>query len=218
MSQPRRRRSPVVPAVAAVLGAVALAAVLWPRGEGVPPAPAPAAAPAVAPVTARPGPAAPAVASPPVPPSPPVRLEIPGIGIRAKVLSLGLNPDGTLEVPPLSKAEQTGWYNRGSAPGLPGPTVIAGHVDSARGPAVFYRLGALKRGDRARVVRADGKVATYEIDAIESVPKDAFPTDRVYGAVPHPALRLITCGGAFDRATGHYENNTIAYAHLLSLH
>lgn len=198
----------MIPALAAVLGAAALIAMSLPR-------PAAPAAPAVpAPAAATP---VPVVTAPRVPASPPVRVEIPGIGVRAKVMKLGLNPDGTLEVPPLSKAEQTGWYERGAAPGTTGPTVIVGHVDTATGPAVFSRLGELRRGDRVRVTRADGRVATFRLDTLESVRKDAFPTLRVYGDVPYPALRLITCGGDFDRTSGHYLNNTIAYGHLVSI-
>ncbi|MGP3956105.1 class F sortase [Nonomuraea sp. 3N208] len=206
MSKSRARRGVVLPAIAAVLGAAALIAMSsWPRS----------AAPAVpAPATAAPVPVA---ATPRIPASPPVRVEIPGIGVRAKVMKLGLNSDGTLEVPPLSKADQTGWYERGAAPGTAGPTVIVGHVDTADGPAVFYRLGELRRGDRVRVTRADGRVATFQLDALESVRKDAFPTQRVYGDVAYPAIRLITCGGDFDRTSGHYPNNTIAYGRLVSI-
>ncbi|MGP3911244.1 class F sortase [Nonomuraea sp. 10N515B] len=208
MSKPRARRGVVLPALAAGLGAAALIATSsWPRSAAPAlPAPAPATAATV-----------PAAATPRVPASPPVHVEIPGIGVRAKVMKLGLGSDGTLEVPPLSKAEQTGWYERSAAPGTAGPTVIVGHVDTADGPAVFYRLGELRPGDRVRVTRADGRVATFQVDALESVRKDAFPTQRVYGDVAYPAIRLITCGGAFDRTSGHYRNNTIAYGHLVSI-
>ncbi len=199
----------MLPALAAALGAAALIAMSsWPRSAAPPTALAPAPATAVP---------APAAATPRVPASPPVRVEIPGIGVRAKVMNLGLNPDGTLEVPPLSKADQTGWYERGAAPGTAGPTVIVGHVDTADGPAVFSRLGELRPGERVRVTRADGRIATFRLDALESVRKDAFPTQRVYGDVAYPAIRLITCGGDFDRTSGHYLNNTIAYGHLVSI-
>ncbi|WP_327589213.1 class F sortase [Nonomuraea sp. NBC_00507] len=208
MSKPRARRGVVLPALAAGLGAAALIAMSsWPRSAApAVPAPAPATAATV-----------PAAATPRVPASPPLHVEIPGIGVRAKVMNLGLGSDGTLEVPPLSKAEQTGWYERGAAPGTAGATVIVGHVDTADGPAVFYRLGELRPGDRVRVTRADGRVATFRVDALESVRKDAFPTQRVYGDVAYPAIRLITCGGDFDRTSGHYRNNTIAYGHLVSI-
>ncbi|RVX44283.1 sortase family protein [Nonomuraea polychroma] len=198
----------MLPALAAVLGAAALIAMSsWPRSAApAVPAPAPAIAATV-----------PVAAIPRVPASPPVRVEIPEIDVRAKVMKLGLGSDGTLEVPPLSKADQTGWYERGAAPGTAGPTVIVGHVDTADGPAVFYRLGELRPGDRVRVTRADGRVATFQLDALESVRKDAFPTQRVYGDVAYPAIRLITCGGDFDGTSGHYRNNIIAYGHLVSI-
>ncbi|MFI7703415.1 class F sortase [Nonomuraea sp. NPDC049480] len=210
MSQFGVRRGFVLPALAAALGAAALIAMSWPR-PAAPTVPAPTGP---APTGAAP---VPAVMTPRVPASPPVRVDIPEIGVRAKVMRLGLNPDGTLEVPPLSKADQTGWYERGAAPGTAGPTVIVGHVDTAAGPAVFSRLGELRPGDRVRVTRADGKIATYRLDALESVRKDAFPTLRVYGDVSYPAIRLITCGGDFDRSSGHYLDNTIAYGHLVSI-
>jgi hypothetical protein len=129
----------VVPALAAVLGAAALIVMSsWPRSAApAVPAPAPAIAATV-----------PVAAIPRVLASPPVRVEIPAIGVRAEVMKLGIDSDGTLEVPPLSKADQTGWYERGAAPGTAGPTVIVGHVDTADGPAVFHRLGELRPGDR----------------------------------------------------------------------
>ncbi|MGI5287359.1 class F sortase [Nonomuraea polychroma] len=198
----------MLPALAAVLGAAALIAMSsWPRSAApAVPAPAPAIAATV-----------PVAAIPRVPASPPVRVEIPEIGVRAKVMKLGIDSHGTLEVPPLSKADQTGWYERGAAPGTAGPTVIVGHVDTADGPAVFFRLGELRPGDRVRVTRADGRVATFQLDTLESVRKDAFPTERVYGDVAYPAIRLITCGGDFDGTRGHYLNNIVAYGHLVSI-
>ncbi|SEN52113.1 class F sortase [Nonomuraea pusilla] len=212
---PSRRRSPLVPGVAALLGAGALAVTLWTRPA--PPAPAAPPPPPPADVPATAVPSAVPTARPVARSSPPVRVEIPAIGVRAEVMRLGTNPDGTLEVPPLSQADRTGWYERGAAPGTAGPAVIVGHVDTATGPAVFARLGDLRPGDRVRVVRADGKVATYRLDRFESVRKTAFPTERVYGDLPYAAIRLITCGGAFDRGSGHYVDNLIAYGHLTSV-
>lgn len=146
--------------------------------------------------------------------SPPVRIEIPRIGVRAAVMSLGLNADHTLEVPPLSRAQDAGWYRLGAAPGAVGAAVIAGHVDTTRGPAVFFRLGALRAGDVVRVNRRDGTTATFRVDSVEMVAKSAFPTEKVYGHVGYAALRLITCGGVFDRRSGHYDDNVIVYGHL----
>ena len=143
-------------------------------------------------------------------PGVPVRIEIPAIGVRAPVIRLGLNRDGSLEVP--RRWGDTGWWSGGSRPGEPGPAVIAGHVDSKSGPAVFYRLGELRRGDRIRVLRGDGTAAEFAVQRLERHPKNDFPTAEVYGRTSGPSLRLITCGGAFDRSSGHYTDNTIVFA------
>lgn len=146
----------------------------------------------------------------------PVKLDIPKIGVHAPVSTLGLKSDGTIQEPPLTKPGLTGWYRLGPTPGEKGPAVIAGHVDANGGPAVFYRLKKLSRGDRVTVTRKDGSVATFQIDSIQQVPKDAFPTQKVYGDIGFPGLRLITCGGSFDKRTGHYIDNVIAYGHLVA--
>jgi sortase (surface protein transpeptidase) len=142
--------------------------------------------------------------------APPRRIRIPAIGVSAPVVPLGLNPDRSLEVP--QKWGNTGWYTGGPEPGERGPAVIAGHVDSTSGPAVFYRLGELDRGNLIHVRRADGSVASFRVQGIERWPKDRFPTRRVYHPTHTSTLRLITCGGAFNRSTGHYLDNTIVYA------
>jgi hypothetical protein len=144
----------------------------------------------------------------------PVKLDIPAIGVHSPVSTLGLKSDGTIQEPPLSRPNLTGWYRLGPTPGEKGPAVIAGHVDAHGGPAVFYRLKRLHRGDEVSITRKDGSVATFRIDAIQQVPKDAFPTKKVYGDIGFPGLRLITCGGGFDTSTGHYVDNVIAYGHL----
>jgi sortase (surface protein transpeptidase) len=148
--------------------------------------------------------------------SPPVKVDIPKIDVHAPVTLLGLKSDGSIEEPPLSKPNLTGWYKLGPTPGEKGPAVIAGHVDAHGGPAVFYKLGHLRRGDRAEITRKDGSVAVFRIDTVERVPKNAFPTKKVYGDLGFPGLRLITCGGGFNQATGHYLDNIIAYGHLVS--
>ena len=144
----------------------------------------------------------------------PIKVRIPGIGVDAPVMRVGLAADGTVQVPPLDAHNLTGWYRYGPAPGQRGPAVILGHVDSATGVSVFYRLRDLHAGDRVYVTLADGKVAAFAVDGLQKVAKDAFPTASVYGKAGYPSLRLITCGGPFDQATGHYADNIIVYAHL----
>lgn len=147
----------------------------------------------------------------------PERLRIPRIDVDTRLMDLGLTARRELEVPPLSRPRTAGWYDRSPVPGEVGPAVLAGHVDSRTGPAVFYRLRELHEGDRVVVDRSDGRTATFEVDRVEQVSKSAFPTKRVYGATPRPELRLITCGGAFDAEIGHYLANVVVYAHLTSL-
>jgi len=147
--------------------------------------------------------------------SAPVEIRIPGIGVNAPVMKVGRDPDGTVQVPPLAAHNLTGWYEYGPAPGQPGPAVILGHVDSATGVSVFYNLRNLHAGDTVYVTLADGTVAAFGVDGLQRVAKDAFPTASVYGKADYPSLRLITCGGPFDQATGHYLDNIIVYAHLV---
>ncbi len=139
-----------------------------------------------------------------------MRVVIPGIGVDAPVIDLGLNPDGTLEVP--TRFDQAGWYTGGSLPGEAGPAVIVGHVSSRQGPGVFYRLRDLRPGDLVRVIRPDGSVARFRVEEVVQYPKSAFPTERVYGDVTGSRLRLITCGGAFDYSTGHFVDNVVVFA------
>lgn len=108
--------------------------------------------------------------------------------------------------------DQTGWYVDGPEPGEVGAAVIAGHVDSRSGPAVFHRLRDLQPGDVVAVDRADGTTVEFRVERLEQHPKDAFPTQAVYGASAGPTLRLITCGGSFDSGSGHYRDNVIVYA------
>jgi sortase (surface protein transpeptidase) len=145
-------------------------------------------------------------------PGRPLRVVIPAIGVDAAVIRLGLNPDDTLEVP--TDFGVTGWWSGGTLPGRPGPAVIVGHVDSKAGPAVFYRLRELQPGDVVIVWGAGGSVARFIVQGAEQIRKDAFPTERVYGSVGFAALRLITCGGGFDRESGHYLDNVVVYARL----
>jgi sortase (surface protein transpeptidase) len=144
--------------------------------------------------------------------APPVRIEIPAIGVSSALVRLGLNPDGTMQVP--GDYGVAGWFTGGPAPGDTGPAVIAGHVDSRSGPAIFHRLGALRPGDAIRVIRADRTIARFVAENVARFPKRAFPTQAVFGPAPDPVLRLITCGGRFDRARRSYVDNVIVTAHL----
>jgi len=146
----------------------------------------------------------------------PTRLRIPAIGVNAPVMQLGLAADGTVEVPPLAEHNLTGWYKYGPAPGQRGASVILGHVDSVTGVSVFFKLKDLHKGDRIYVTLADGKTAVFQVDGLQKAAKTTFPTEAVYGTLSYPGLRLVTCGGSFDQATGHYEDNIIVYAHLTS--
>lgn len=142
----------------------------------------------------------------------PLRVRIPAIGVDAPLVRLGLNPDQTLEVPGY---DESGWYTGGSRPGDRGPAVIAAHVDSTTGPAVFYRLRELKAGDTVHVDYRDGTV-TFSVRESQSFPKTSFPTAQVYGATQGPELRLITCDGTFDRKARSYRSNLVVWAGLVS--
>lgn len=149
-------------------------------------------------------------------PSAPVALRIPSINVTTKgLVDLKLDAKGELEAP--RNAQQAGWYVGGPTPGEFGPAVIAAHVDSSRIPAVFYNLGKLKKGAKAIVDRKDGTTATFVVDRVARYPKAEFPTSEVYADTGGRAeLRLITCGGQIDPRTGHYADNVVAYAHLVS--
>ncbi len=140
----------------------------------------------------------------------PVRLTIPAIGVRTSLIRLGLTPAGTLQVP--ASFNVAGWYDRSPRPGATGSAIIAGHIDSVAGPAVFYRLASLRPGDRVYVRRADGTLAVFRVTAVRTYAKDRFPTAAVYGPAPGAQLRLITCGGAFDSAIRSYLSNVVVYA------
>ncbi|RLP95032.1 MULTISPECIES: class F sortase [unclassified Micromonospora] len=147
--------------------------------------------------------------------SAPTSIEIPKIGVNATIMSLGTNPDGTVQVPPLEQADQAGWYEPGASPGETGNAVIVGHVDSAKlGPAVFFDLGSLVPGDTITVRRADGKPVAFKVDSVKSYPKTSFPTELVYGPNDRPGLRVVTCGGQFDQAAKSYPDNVVVFATL----
>jgi hypothetical protein len=142
--------------------------------------------------------------------APPARLQIRAIGVDTPLVRLGLDPTGALEVP--RRFDVAGWWTGGARPGERGPAVIAGHVDSQTGPAVFFRVGSLRRGERILVERRDGSRLRFTVRRLAHYAKRSFPARRVYGPTRRPELRLITCSGAFDYATGHYLDNTVVYA------
>ena len=147
----------------------------------------------------------------------PVSVHIPAIGVNSTLLHLGLNADGTVQVPSIrTNAGQAAWYKYSATPGQIGSSVIEGHVDSEQGPAVFFRLGALHRGDTIDVKLANGVTAVFRVTGVREYPKSRFPAKAIYGATDFAALRLITCGGAFDYATGHYLSSTVVFASLAS--
>ncbi len=161
-----------------------------------------------------PAPTAPIVAAPQTAPLPPVArpvaLTIPEIGVSTRLITLGLGPQGVVQVPPTTAV--AGWYTRSPRPGAVGPAVILGHIDSYQGPGVFFRLVELRSGDPIYIRRSDGSTVEFRVTAVRRYLKDHFPTGAVYGPTPDAELRLITCGGAFDAATGHYLSNVVVYA------
>ncbi|MFJ9746409.1 class F sortase [Streptomyces chartreusis] len=146
-------------------------------------------------------------------PSPPDRIRIPSIRVDAPLMGLGLTRNGSLDVPPAGRENLAGWYEAGTTPGETGTAIVAGHVDNADGPAVFYRLGALRKGSTIEVARRDGGTALFSVYAVEVYDAKGFPDERVYGAAARPELRVITCGGGYSRTTG-YRGNVVVFAHL----
>jgi sortase (surface protein transpeptidase) len=146
-----------------------------------------------------------------------VAVSIPAIGVRSSLLHLGLNTDGTIQVPSVyGRPMEAAWYKYSVTPGQIGSSVIEGHVDTLQGPAVFFRLGALRPGNTIDVTLADGVTAVFRVTGVREYPKANFPTKEIYGLASYAALHLITCGGAFDFATGHYASSTVVYASLVS--
>lgn len=156
---------------------------------------------------------APVSVVPPLGRSEPTRIRIPAVRLDAPVTGLGLDAAGHVQSPPETDRNLAGWYRGGAAPGERGTAILAGHVDLADGPAVFYRLGALRRGDRVEVVRADGASAVYQLYAIEVHDRQDFPDRRVYGQAADAQLRVITCGGSYSEEHG-YTGNVVAYGFL----
>jgi hypothetical protein len=154
-----------------------------------------------------------------LPRSIPVSVDIPAIGVSSNLLRLGVTTDGMIQVPSLNtQANEAAWLKYSPAPGQIGASVIEGHLDSYQGPAVFFRLGAVRPGDRVDVTLADGVTAVFGVTGVREYRKSEFPAKTIYGATDYAALRLITCGGAFDDATGHYLSSTVVFAILISSH
>ena len=144
----------------------------------------------------------------------PATITIPAIGVQAPIVGVGLRADGAMQVP---EPDQVGWYKLGPRPGAGGPAVLVGHVYYRRtGPAVFHRLRELRPGDEILVGRRGGTTTRFLVGRLERHPKTALPTRRIWTTARRPLLRLITCGGSFDRSTGHYRDNVVVYAKAAS--
>lgn len=147
----------------------------------------------------------------------PVSIDIPAIGVKSELLHLGVSRDGTIRVPSLDATPgQAAWFKDSKTPGQVGVSVIEGHVDTHTGPGVFFRLGGLRPGDIVKVRLADGATAVFRISGVRQYLKSKFPAKTIYAATRYSALRLITCGGNFDFATGHYLSSTVVFAYLAS--
>ncbi|BDH06380.1 class F sortase [Streptomyces seoulensis] len=209
----RRRRAPWGVLALVLLTGVALIR----NGSGEfdvgPPQPASAAAPAP---DVRASPSAVAAAAPAgLSFSAADRVRIPAIQVDAPVTPVGLDAGGWVGAPPPEDPNLAGWFTGAVSPGEKGTSVIVGHVDNTRGPAVFYGLGALKKGDRVEVGRQDGRTAVFEVYGVEVFEKSKFPGDRVYGSKGTPELRVITCGGGFSKQNG-YDGNVVVFARLVT--
>ncbi|MFJ8741022.1 class F sortase [Embleya sp. NPDC127516] len=184
--------------------------------SGPPPQPMPAAAqpstPAPMVPSANPSPEQ---GSPVMKRSQPMRIKIPKIKVDAPFIGLSLDDSGVLQVPPPADRNLAGWYQDGVTPGARGNAIVLGHVDTMMGPAVFWGLGSLKPGDTVEIERFDGSVAKFAVDSVEVFPKDDFPDERVYGKTTDAQLRLITCGGVYDKKSKDYKDNVVVFAHLL---
>jgi hypothetical protein len=149
-----------------------------------------------------------------LPRSAPTRLSIMEIAVDAPFTALSIGPSGQLDAPPADDNNLVGWFEGGVTPGERGTSVVAGHVDTKTGPAVFLQLSMLKPGSKVDITREDGTVATFKVDSVETFSKARFPNERVYADTPSPQLRLITCGGEYDKEAKDYTDNVVVFAHL----
>ncbi|MGW0668623.1 class F sortase [Streptomyces sp. NPDC002746] len=204
------------PAAAAGLGMLLIYNSVGSPADDKPPAPPAAAAPAApvpspasasaAPKTAAPGPS--------LPRSEPKRLRIPAIAVDAPFTPLSIGSSGQLDAPPPNDKNLAGWFKDGVTPGERGAAIVAGHVDTTTGPAIFLQLRFLQPGATVDITRTDGTVATFKVDTVETFSKAKFPDKRVYADTPDAQLRLITCGGNYDKTVRDYEDNVVVFAHL----
>lgn len=142
--------------------------------------------------------------------SPPIRISVPALDVHTRLIGLRKERSGALQVP--EDSQQAGWYSQGFAPGGDGPAVIVGHVDSYRGPGIFHRLESMKVDELISIRRSDGTLAVFRVTSVESFAKRDFPTERVYQGDGTPSLRLVTCGGEFDRGARTYLSNVVVFA------
>jgi sortase (surface protein transpeptidase) len=206
------RRGYLIALVVALLAALAVLALTLGGG----PEPSTAQPPPAQPVAVNPEPQAEgqdAVAG--LPKSEPVSIDIPKIGAHSSLVALGLNADNTIQVPPVTTPLQAGWYTYAPTPGEVGPAVVLGHVDGNHQKGIFFRLKELAPGDRVSVARKDGTTASFEVTKVHQVPKKDFEGEGVYDDTAGPELRLITCGGVFDRSAHNYVDNIVVYARLV---
>jgi sortase (surface protein transpeptidase) len=223
MAGGRGRRARIVATLAGVtLAGTAAIAVAVGVAAQHPPPPQPSLEPAQSATT--PGPAGrarddqrsqrhPAASPPALGYSEPERVSIPSIGVESDLVHLGLDSRGVMQTP--QDPDKAGWFTPSPAPGVPGASVLAGHVTWDQQPVVFYRLGELRQGDKIEVARKDGRTAVFEVTRLGEFPKTSFPTRAVYGQVDRPSLRLITCGGTYDEETNSYQANVIVWAALV---
>lgn len=209
----KNRRGYLIALVVALLAALAVLALTLGSGSEPSTAQPP---PSAQPVVVQPQPtsaAQDAVAA--LPKSEPVSIDIPKIGAHSSLVPLGLNPDDTIQVPPVTTPLQAGWYTYAPTPGEVGPAVVLGHVDGNHQKGIFFHLKELASGDRVSVARKDGSTALFEVTKVHQVPKKDFEAEGVYDDTAYPELRLITCGGVFDRSAHNYVDNIVVYARLV---